>query len=103
VAFFFTMGEFEEIRPEAEALDAAITAIGKPSVHWHEANTTGVETLAAAIEELVAGEGTDEVGAEGALGAEAFENDGFGSEGLAEDFPAEDFGREGSSVEGFGR
>jgi hypothetical protein len=63
---------------------------------------TGVEALAAAIEELVAGGGADEVGAEGALGAEAFEDDGFGSEGLAEDFATEYFGHEGTSVEGFG-
>ena len=60
-------------------------------MRWHDANTTGVEALAAAIEELMAGRGADEVGAEGALGVEAFEDDSFGSEGLAEDFVTEDF------------
>jgi hypothetical protein len=97
VAFFFSIGVFEEICPDAEALDAAMEAVGNPSVRWHDASTTGVDALAAALEELTDGGGADEVGAVGALGAEAFEEDGLGSEGFDEDF-----GREGSSVEGLG-
>ena len=93
VNFFFSIGVFEEIRPHADALDAAVEAVGKPSVRWHEVSTTGVEALAAALEELADGGGADEVGAACALGAEAFEEDGLGSEGFEEDS-----GREGTSV-----
>ena len=76
-------------------------------MRWQEASTTGIEAFAAANEELVAGGGAEEVGAVGALGVEAFDDDGLGSEDFVEvlateDFGAEAFGREGTSAEGFG-
>ena len=40
--------------PLAEALDAAMLAVGKPSVHWQDARTIGIEAFAGATEELVA-------------------------------------------------
>jgi hypothetical protein len=75
VAFFFSVGSEDEGCPHAEALDAAIEAVGKPSVHWQDASTTGVEDFAAASDELEAGGGAEDFEA---LGAEAFGTYGFG-------------------------
>ena len=58
VAFFFSVGNEDDDCPQAEALNAAIVAVAKPSVRWQDASTTGVDALAAATEELVAGGGT---------------------------------------------
>ena len=75
VAFFFSVGNEDNGCPHTEALDAAIEAIGKPSVRWQDASTTGVEAFAAAYDELEAGGGAEDFAA---LGAEAFGTDGFG-------------------------
>ena len=82
VTFFFSIGVFEEICPDAEALDAAIEAVGKPSVRWQDASTTGVEALAASIDELEAGGGTEDFEI---FGAEAFEAAGWATEGFGTD------------------
>jgi hypothetical protein len=71
-------------------------------VHWHDANTTSVDALAAAIDDSVAGGGAEVVGVVGALGVEAFDDDGFAEDLAIEDFGAEAFGREGTSAEGLG-
>ena len=70
-------------------------------MRWHDASTTGVEALAIALEELADGGGVDEVGAVGALGVEAFDDDVFAEDLAIEDFGAEAFGHEGTSAEGF--
>ena len=70
VTFCFSLGIEEDGCPLAEALDAAIEAVGKPSVHWQDASTTSVEAFAATIDELEAGGGTEDFEI---LGAEAFE------------------------------
>ena len=51
-AFRFSLGVEDIGCPLAEALDAAIEAIGKPSVRWQDASMTGVEALAAAMRNL---------------------------------------------------
>ena len=85
VNFCFILGIQEDGYPLAEALDAIIEVIGKPSVRWQDASTTDVEAIAAAIEELVAGGGTEDFAI---LGAEAFEAADLAIEG----FGSDDFG-----------
>ena len=60
VTFLFSLGSEDDGCAQAEALDAVIVIVGKPSVHWQDASTTGVEALAAAIDELEAGGGTED-------------------------------------------
>ena len=69
VTFFFSLGR-DDGCPLAEALHAAIEAVGKPLGRWQDASMTGVEALTATIEELEAGGGTKDFEI---LGAEAFE------------------------------
>ena len=48
VALVFSLDEFEEMSLLAEALDATMLVVGKPSVRWQDASTIGVEALAMA-------------------------------------------------------
>ena len=91
VAFSFSVGTFVEVCLLDEALGAAIEAVVMPVVRWQDASTTGVEALAAANEELLAGGGTDDFAAADAVGAEDLEAEGF----VTETFDAEGFGAEG--------
>ena len=83
VTFCFSLG-IEDGCPLAEALDAAIEAVGKPSVRWQDASTTSLEAFVAAIDELLAGGGTEDfeiLGVE-AFGAAGWATEGFGTDGL---------------------
>ena len=79
MTFCFSLGVEEDGCPLAEALDVVIEAFAKPSVRWQDASMTNVETLAAAIDELEAGGGTEdfEIFDAESFGAEAFGALGF--------------------------
>ena len=79
VTFYFSLGVEEDGCPLAEAFDATIKEFAKPLVRWQDASTTDVEALDAAIDELEAGGGTEDLEV---FGAEAFDAAGWATEGI---------------------